>query len=148
MLPDLHLQLEEYPLPESFYTGGVEDVRAMACSRCTEVRKEVQALQNEARMLDAQCKARIEYHRREAGCIEDLLIEKRRIEAKLYFQQAQTGSGGLDGHFCAITKVNQTDDIAVHPDSIATLPANIDIDLLAKCADPDRSRYPASAHTK
>lgn len=129
LLPDLHVQLEELPLPESMYTGGVEDTQGVACPRCTEHRLEVRKLQGEARMMDSQCKARIEFHRREAKGIEELLIEKRRIEAQLFFRQPNSGARGggdsaLDGHFCAITKVNQPDDVVFIPDKAQTLPAN------------------------
>lgn len=114
-LPDLEKRLEEYPLPDSTYTGGVDDIHGLACPRCTEHRREVQQLQQEARTLDAQCKARIKFHCRFARRIEALLIEKRRIEAQLFFKHNGPGSGndcGLGGHFCAITKVNQSDEDA------------------------------------
>lgn len=124
-LPDLHVQLEDYPLPESMYTGGVEDIRGVGCTKCAEVRQEVQKLQSEARKMDAHCKARIEYHRKEALGIEELLIEKRRIEEKLYWGQPgpNRGDGEMDGHFCAITKVNQSDDISHHIDKQEMIPS-------------------------
>mmetsp|Transcript_111196 Transcript_111196/g.313812 ORF Transcript_111196/g.313812 Transcript_111196/m.313812 type:complete len:229 (-) Transcript_111196:79-765(-) len=109
--PELERRLQESPLPDSMYTGGVDDVRGTACPRCIEQRTEVKALQGEARSLDAQCKARIEFHRSFARRIESLLIEKRRVEARLFFGGQQTeGAESMDGKFCAITKVNQIDE--------------------------------------
>lgn len=114
--PELQARLEAIPLPESGYTGGVDDITGTACDQCVDVRRQVNRLQREARTLDAQCKARIEFHRKFARRIEALLIEKRRVEAQLYFQRHAKGEdceGGaemLDGHFCAITKVNAVDD--------------------------------------
>lgn len=107
-IPELEQRLKDEPLPDSLYTGGVDEVRGSACPRCPEQRKEVYQLQGEARYLDAQCKARIEFHRHFARRIEALLIEKRRVEAKLFFGQ-QDGAA-KDGQFCAITKVNQSDE--------------------------------------
>lgn len=115
-LPDLERSLQELPLPESGYTGGVDDVRGAGCSRCGETREEVNALRGEARALDAQCKARIEFRRRYARRIEAALIEKRHVEAELYIRSAagpsaSAGPGGAcRGDLCAITKVNQPDD--------------------------------------
>jgi len=112
-IPDLERRLQELPLPESAYTGGVDDIRGSACPRCTDHRREVRRLQKEARALDSQCKARIEFHRRFARRIEALLIDKRQVEAQLFFgQQNSRGSKqaqSLDGQLCAITKVNQSD---------------------------------------
>lgn len=127
LLPDLHNQLEELPLPESMYTGGVEDIRGNACPKCTEVRQQVQKLQREARMMDAQCKARIEFHQREAVGIEELMIEKRHVEAQLYFQQSGKRGGKMDGQFCAITKVNRSDDIDYHPDKAQMNPGDLSL---------------------
>eukprot|EP00443_Scrippsiella_acuminata_P079324 CAMPEP_0115460604 /NCGR_PEP_ID=MMETSP0271-20121206/46871_1 /TAXON_ID=71861 /ORGANISM="Scrippsiella trochoidea, Strain CCMP3099" /LENGTH=202 /DNA_ID=CAMNT_0002887319 /DNA_START=27 /DNA_END=632 /DNA_ORIENTATION=+ len=111
--PDLERRLEEVPLPDSAYTGGVDDVRGSACEKCSEQRREVRQLQREARTLDAQCKARIDFHRRFARRIEALLIEKRRIEAQLFFSRRQGGDDKeVDGHFCAITRVNEPDEDA------------------------------------
>eukprot|EP00913_Durusdinium_trenchii_P032953 g30849.t1 len=59
-LPELMQQLEAGRLPPSGYTGGVDDIIARSCPRCEEWRQEVLDLQEEARELDAQCKARIE----------------------------------------------------------------------------------------
>lgn len=125
LLPDLHNQLEVNALPESLYTGGVEDVIGMACPMCTERREEVQKLQREAKTMDAHCKARIEFHRQEATGIEDLLIEKRRIEAQLFFRNTQRGESGIDGRFCAITKVNQPDDVDANQAKAQTLPSDL-----------------------
>ncbi|CAK0911258.1 unnamed protein product [Prorocentrum cordatum] len=49
---------EELPLPETAYTGGVDDVRGAGCARCDETRAGVTELRAEARVLDAQCQAR------------------------------------------------------------------------------------------
>lgn len=126
LLPDLRNQLEDFPLPESLYTGGVDDIRAISCPSCTKVQAEVAELQREAQRMDAQCKARIEFHRREAGGIEELLIEKRRIEAHLYYRDSGAKRGDcLDGRFCAITKVNQPDDVAEQTDKAQTLPSDL-----------------------
>mmetsp|Transcript_106329 Transcript_106329/g.174564 ORF Transcript_106329/g.174564 Transcript_106329/m.174564 type:complete len:225 (+) Transcript_106329:134-808(+) len=146
-LPELHSRLEDDPLPESAYTGGVEDIRGTGCTRCSEVRREVKHLQRDARMLDSQCKARIEFHQSFARRIEALLIEKRRIEAQLFFRQRgenssrQGGDSALDGHFCAITKVNQPDDVSDLLPQNLTLPARLksdpaDDDSTAKDALP------------
>jgi len=116
-LPDLEKRLEDFPLPESAYTGGVDDIRGNSCPLCPEQRREVRRMQREARELDAQCKARIEFHRRFARRIEALLIEKRRIEAQLFFAGEKDAT--YDGHFCAITKVNQTDDVEAALDLLA-----------------------------
>mmetsp|Transcript_58939 Transcript_58939/g.108893 ORF Transcript_58939/g.108893 Transcript_58939/m.108893 type:complete len:213 (-) Transcript_58939:132-770(-) len=112
--PDLHHRLEGSPLPDSFYTGGVEDIHGKACPQCDEERRQVEQLQLEARGLDAQCKARIDFHRKFAPKIEDMLIEKRRVEAEIYFRQHGVDTAGeyIDGHFCAVTKVNQCDEDA------------------------------------
>merc|ERR1719486_264202 len=98
-MPDLLKRLEELPLPESSYTGGVDDIRGSACPQCTECRREVRRLQAKARLLDGQCKARIEFHRGFARRIEALLIEKRRIEAQLFFKASGGRSGSKD---CAL----------------------------------------------
>lgn len=99
-------------LPESCYTGGVDEVKGSACPRCSDRRKEVRQTLKEARALDAQCKALIEFHRRFARKIEAMLIEKRRVEAGLFFGVHSSESGEVpDGNFCAITKVNEGDDI-------------------------------------
>lgn len=110
-MPDLEKRLEDFPLPESAYTGGVDDIRGNACPLCHDHRREVRRMQREARELDAQCKARIEFHQRFARRIEALLIEKRRIEAQIFFAQPGAHDRAYDGHYCAITKVNQTDDL-------------------------------------
>mmetsp|Transcript_18563 Transcript_18563/g.52500 ORF Transcript_18563/g.52500 Transcript_18563/m.52500 type:complete len:224 (-) Transcript_18563:143-814(-) len=115
-LPDLARRLVELPLPDSTYTGGVDEIRGSACPRCPEHRRQVRRLQREARTLDAQCKARIKFHCRFARRIERLLIEKHRIEAQLYFKQFVASSGvdcSLGGQFCAITRVNQSDEDAL-----------------------------------
>eukprot|EP00403_Amphidinium_massartii_P010302 CAMPEP_0178418558 /NCGR_PEP_ID=MMETSP0689_2-20121128/25151_1 /TAXON_ID=160604 /ORGANISM="Amphidinium massartii, Strain CS-259" /LENGTH=198 /DNA_ID=CAMNT_0020039957 /DNA_START=38 /DNA_END=635 /DNA_ORIENTATION=+ len=112
--PDLQVRLEGSPLPASYYTGGVEDIHGQACPSCVEERRSVEQLQLEARGLDAQCKARIDFHRKYAPKIEALLIEKRRVEAEIYFRQHGVDTAGelIDGHFNAITKVNQPDEDA------------------------------------
>mmetsp|Transcript_26919 Transcript_26919/g.57055 ORF Transcript_26919/g.57055 Transcript_26919/m.57055 type:complete len:240 (-) Transcript_26919:41-760(-) len=117
-IPELEKRLEELPLPDSAYTGGVDEIRGSSCPLCDHHRREVRKLQREARALDSHCKARIEFHRRFSLRIEDLLIEKRQIEAQLFFGKKQGGGVGpdgesaLDGHFCAITKINQPDQDA------------------------------------
>lgn len=126
--PELEKRLEEFPLPDSAYTGGVDDIRGTSCPRCTEHRKEVRKLQREARALDAQCKARIEFHRCFARRIEALLIDKRRIEAQLMFGQngGPVGTAGaMDGHLCSITKVNQPDDDVVLSSMAQTMPGGL-----------------------
>lgn len=112
-VPDLRRRLQE-PLPFSTYTGGVDDVQGQACTKCEDKREEVQTLQNEARSLDVQCKARIDFHERFARHIEALLIEKRHIEAQLFFnrRRGDDDSQELDGQFCAITRVNEPDEDA------------------------------------
>lgn len=116
-LPELERCLEELPLPETAYTGGVDDVRGAGCSRCGETREEVTGLRAEARVLDAQCKARIEFRRRFARRIEAVLIEKRRVEAELFVRSAARPAGGHaecgGADLCAITRVNQPDDDVV-----------------------------------
>mmetsp|Transcript_30043 Transcript_30043/g.69434 ORF Transcript_30043/g.69434 Transcript_30043/m.69434 type:complete len:196 (+) Transcript_30043:80-667(+) len=108
LFPELRQQLEAGPLPPSGYTGGVDDISASSCPRCPEFRCEVSNLQEEARKWDAECKARIEFRRGLAGRIENMLIEKRQIEAKIF----ATGTGTVpdDGQFFAITRVNLADE--------------------------------------
>eukprot|EP00929_Paragymnodinium_shiwhaense_P085268 TRINITY_DN45697_c0_g1_i2.p1 TRINITY_DN45697_c0_g1~~TRINITY_DN45697_c0_g1_i2.p1 ORF type:complete len:215 (+),score=54.13 TRINITY_DN45697_c0_g1_i2:157-801(+) len=107
---ELLRRLEERPLPDSMYTGGVDDVRGTGCTLCIDMRQQVGELQKKAQQLDSQGKARIEFHREIAKSIEALLIEKRQVEAKLYY-----GQQGIcdDGAFNAITKVNQVDEDAL-----------------------------------
>eukprot|EP00434_Breviolum_minutum_P010721 symbB.v1.2.009455.t1/scaffold601.1/size182750/19 len=96
-------------LPPSGYTGGVDDIVASSCPRCEEWRQEVLDLQEEARFLDAQCKARIEFRSGQARQVEDLLIAKRRVEAKLL----SAGQGVADdGKLSVITRVNLADEDA------------------------------------
>lgn len=111
--PELEKSLESVTQADSGYTGGVDEVRGTACPKCIECRDEVASLQSEARLLDAQCKARIHFHRSLALRIENLLIEKRRIEAQLFFKNRKPGPDGCsDGQYCSITKVNQPDEDA------------------------------------
>ncbi|CAL1161810.1 unnamed protein product [Cladocopium goreaui] len=110
ILPELMEQLEAGRLPPSGYTGGVDDIVASSCPRCEEWRQEVLDLQEEARELDAQCKARIEFRSGQARKVEDLLIAKRRIEAKLL----SAGHGVADdGKLSVITRVNLADEDAL-----------------------------------
>ncbi|CAK9022706.1 EF-hand domain-containing protein [Durusdinium trenchii] len=109
-LPELMQQLEAGRLPPSGYTGGVDDIIARSCPRCEEWRQEVLDLQEEARELDAQCKARIEFRSGQARNVEDLLIAKRRIEAKLL---SAGGAAVDDGKLSVITRVNLADEDAL-----------------------------------
>ncbi|CAK0911259.1 unnamed protein product [Prorocentrum cordatum] len=108
---------EELPLPETAYTGGVDDVRGAGCARCDETRAGVTELRAEARVLDAQCQARIEFRRRYARRIEAVLVEKRHVEAGLFARSAARPAGGHaecgGADLCAITRVNQPDDDVV-----------------------------------
>eukprot|EP00927_Polykrikos_kofoidii_P082885 TRINITY_DN8358_c0_g2_i1.p2 TRINITY_DN8358_c0_g2~~TRINITY_DN8358_c0_g2_i1.p2 ORF type:complete len:200 (+),score=38.61 TRINITY_DN8358_c0_g2_i1:140-739(+) len=106
--PELEKRLQDFPLPNSRYTGGVDDITGTACPRCENARVEVVQLQENARELDSQCKARIEFHRNFAKHIEMLLIEKRRVEAQLFFGRQKGPSN--DGYFSGITKINQIDE--------------------------------------
>jgi len=137
LFPDLDRRLEERPLPDSAYTGGVDEVKGSACPKCAEIRGQVCHLQLEARSLDSQCKARIDFHRSFALRIEALLMEKRRIEAQLFFsrRQGKHADREVDGHFCAITRVNASDD-EVHA---------LDRVVLTAPAELVRSRPPAIA---
>ncbi|CAE7463319.1 unnamed protein product [Symbiodinium pilosum] len=108
LFPELRQQLEAEPLPPSGYTGGVDDITASSCPRCPEHRREVLDLQAEANKWDAECKARIEFRRGRARKIEDMLIEKRQIEARLF--STGTGTAMDDGQFFAITRVNLADE--------------------------------------
>lgn len=99
-------------LPASHYTGGVEDVSVSSCSKCNETRHEVGMLLAEAQCRDAQCKARMEFRTRVASQIEDLLIEKRSLEAKLLSNGHPDGMLS-DGELRAITRVNRADSIDV-----------------------------------
>jgi len=116
-LPELERCLEELPLPETAYTGGVDDVRGAGCARCDETRAGVTELRAEARVLDAQCQARIEFRRRYARRIEAVLVEKRHVEAGLFARSAARPAGGHaecgGADLCAITRVNQPDDDVV-----------------------------------
>ncbi|CAJ1382678.1 unnamed protein product [Effrenium voratum] len=107
-LPELQTHLQA-GLPASGYTGGVDDIVASSCPRCPELRQQVIEVQDEARQLDAQCKARIEFRREQARKVEELLIAKRAIEAKLM------SSGGRmdDGQLSLITRVNLADEDAM-----------------------------------
>eukprot|EP00930_Biecheleria_cincta_P020169 TRINITY_DN15226_c0_g1_i1.p1 TRINITY_DN15226_c0_g1~~TRINITY_DN15226_c0_g1_i1.p1 ORF type:complete len:196 (-),score=39.42 TRINITY_DN15226_c0_g1_i1:443-1030(-) len=111
-LPELNSRLENWALPESYYTGGVDDISAGSCSQCDALRQEVKALQEQARSLDAQRLARVEFRRGVAWKIEDLLIQKRQIEARL-FQNCGPGEKSDDGQFSAITRVNLADEDAI-----------------------------------
>eukprot|EP00746_Dinoflagellata_sp_MGD_P023291 gnl/MRDRNA2_/MRDRNA2_154562_c0_seq1.p1 gnl/MRDRNA2_/MRDRNA2_154562_c0~~gnl/MRDRNA2_/MRDRNA2_154562_c0_seq1.p1 ORF type:complete len:172 (-),score=20.67 gnl/MRDRNA2_/MRDRNA2_154562_c0_seq1:84-599(-) len=103
--PALQERLNGYPLPQSCYTGGVDEISGNSCTSCPTLKKSLTGLLEQARLLDSNCKARIEFHRNHASSIEGLMIEKRRVEEKMFF----SGTGG-DGVFTAITKVNQSDD--------------------------------------
>lgn len=119
-LEDLRERLDCNPLPDSRYTGGVDDVTGSACSKCVEERLEVSRLQRQANQLDSHCKARIDFHRHFACKIEALLIQKRQVEEHLFFKQPigenplcpRGDSLSEELHFCAITKVNQCDEDA------------------------------------
>mmetsp|Transcript_69521 Transcript_69521/g.153740 ORF Transcript_69521/g.153740 Transcript_69521/m.153740 type:complete len:240 (-) Transcript_69521:184-903(-) len=145
-IPELEKRLEELPLPDSAYTGGVDEIRGSSCPLCDHHRREVRKLQREARALDSHCKARIEFHRRFSLRIEDLLIEKRQIEAQLFFGKKQGGGVGpdgesaLDGHFCAITKVNQPDEDAALGSLLQAVVTNT-----PNASDGEPSRQPAGS---
>lgn len=111
-LPELNSRLENWALPESCYTGGVDDISASACSSCDALRQEVKALQDQARSLDARRLALVEFRRGVAWKIEDLLIQKRQIEARL-FRHCAPGEKSDDGQLSAITRVNLVDEDAI-----------------------------------
>lgn len=116
--PDFTKWLSEQTLPDSEYTGGVDDIRSSACPQCSEQRQEVRRLQDEARTLDAHCKARIEFQRCFADRIEEMLIEKRRADLQL--PKADWRDCKQDqpreGHLRSINKVHQPDnDVAPDP---------------------------------
>jgi len=124
--PDLTKWLSAQTLPDSEYTGGVDDIRSSACSQCSEHRREVRRLQDEARTLDAHCKARIEFHRCFACQIEEMLMEKRRTAVQHLkddwreCRQDQPREGQdhdpCNGHLHSISKVDQPEnDVAPDP---------------------------------
>eukprot|EP00929_Paragymnodinium_shiwhaense_P085267 TRINITY_DN45697_c0_g1_i1.p1 TRINITY_DN45697_c0_g1~~TRINITY_DN45697_c0_g1_i1.p1 ORF type:complete len:181 (+),score=23.84 TRINITY_DN45697_c0_g1_i1:157-699(+) len=53
---ELLRRLEERPLPDSMYTGGVDDVRGTGCTLCIDMRQQVGELQKKAQQLDSQGK--------------------------------------------------------------------------------------------
>jgi len=133
--PDLTKWLSEQTLPDSEYTGGVDDISSSACPQCSAHRREVCSLQVDARTLDAHCKARIEFHRCFAHQIEEMLIEKRRAD----LQHPKDGwreckqEHYSEGHLRSISKVDQPDN-DVAPDPPAPLTPKI-VASGARCPD-------------
>lgn len=131
--PDFTKWLSAQTLPDSEYTGGVDEIRSSACPRCSEHRQEVRRLQDEARTLDAHCKARIEFHRCFAQRIEELLIEKRRADLQHPKDDRRESrqEQPREGHLRYISKVDQPDNDVVPDPPASSTPKVVG---LARCS--------------